>query len=348
MIGLKTLKFLSILAVASTVHGAPLVKRIAQVIADSTQKWEQACLAAGGSTNCNPLSVAAFTTLLIAAGPCDQQNAADNMIDLAHQLGSDPTMISFTQIFAQQPRNSPNSVSVPYCQQAPRNAELNGLFQCQFAGVNKQVFVGNVDVGAEGTIPFGLSAPVNPAGSCPANPGGPIADGTQLTDITSNPGVGSSSSDRKPGSTAPSSVAAPPTASTAPAAASGFPAAAAPPPAASPTSPASSSGSSSSSFALQNGLAAQKLNAQFAELSASSACTPGQDACISGSFAQCVAGADGTGAFVLTACNEAAGLTCAALPLVNSPGTSITCTTSSDAVSRIAETGATGGLTGSN
>lgn len=39
-------------------------------------------------------------------------------------------------------------------------------------------------------------------------------------------------------------------------------------------------------------------------------------------------------------------LVCAALPLVNSAGTSITCTTSADAATRIAATGATGGLTG--
>jgi hypothetical protein len=39
-------------------------------------------------------------------------------------------------------------------------------------------------------------------------------------------------------------------------------------------------------------------------------------------------------------------LTCAALPLVNSPGTSITCTTEAEAVTRIQATGASGGLTG--
>ena len=112
------------------------------------------------------------------------------MIDLAHQLNSDADMITLTQIFNQQPRNSPNSVSVPYCQQAPRNKELDGLFQCQFDGVNPTVFVGNVAVGAAGTIPFGRTSPVNPPRSCPAHTSGGIADGTQLTDIVSDPGVG--------------------------------------------------------------------------------------------------------------------------------------------------------------
>ncbi|KAG1841282.1 hypothetical protein F4604DRAFT_1939553 [Suillus subluteus] len=74
---------------------------------------------------------------------------------------------------------------MPYCQSAPHNAELNGLFQCQFQGDNPTAFVGS-----NGTIPFGMSAPVSPAGSCPANPSGLIADGSQLVDLTQNPGVG--------------------------------------------------------------------------------------------------------------------------------------------------------------
>jgi hypothetical protein len=96
-----------------------------------------------------------------AAGPCEQQDAADNQIDLAKQLNSQQ-MIALSQIFAQQPRNSPNSVSIPYCQKAPKNQELTGLFQCQFQGSNKQVFVGGVQVGGPGTIPFGRNAPVQP------------------------------------------------------------------------------------------------------------------------------------------------------------------------------------------
>ncbi|TFK52094.1 hypothetical protein OE88DRAFT_1608390, partial [Heliocybe sulcata] len=93
-----------------------------------------------------------------------------------------------------------------------------------------------------------------------------------------------------------------------------------------------------SSFALANGQAAQKLNAQFATLTADSSCTDGEDACIGSSFAKCV-----NGNYVLMECNTGAGLTCAALPLVNSAGTSITCTTQADALARIAATGATGG-----
>ena len=111
------------------------------------------------------------------------------MIDLAKQLNNDPDMIKFTQIFVQQPRNSPDALSVPYCQQAPKNTELNGLFQCQFQGSSQTTFVGNIQAGGNGTIPFGQSTVLSPPGSCAANPAGPIADGTQLTDITDDPGV---------------------------------------------------------------------------------------------------------------------------------------------------------------
>jgi hypothetical protein len=115
------------------------------------------------------------------------------MIDLAKGLNNDAKMIQLTQVFVQQPRNSPDSLSVLYCDQAPKNAELNGLFQCQFDGVNPTTFTGNVQVGGKNTIPFGLSSPVNPPKSCPANLQGGIADGTQLVDITQDPGVAGTS-----------------------------------------------------------------------------------------------------------------------------------------------------------
>ena len=73
------------------------------------------------------------------------------------------------------------------------------------------------------------------------------------------------------------------------------------------------------SFTLQNGLDAQKLNAQFATLSADAPCTAGQSACVQGAFAQCV-----NGKFVTSPCSG--GLTCLALPLVNSPGTRLAST----------------------
>ncbi|KAI0336566.1 hypothetical protein GY45DRAFT_412934 [Cubamyces sp. BRFM 1775] len=94
-----------------------------------------------------------------------------------------------------------------------------------------------------------------------------------------------------------------------------------------------------SSFALQNGQDAQQLNAKFASLSADSPCTADEVACVQGAFAQCV-----DGKFKTTPCSG--GLTCVALPLVNSLGTSVTCDTEQDAADRIARTGVSGGLRG--
>ncbi|EJF66081.1 hypothetical protein DICSQDRAFT_124135 [Dichomitus squalens LYAD-421 SS1] len=93
------------------------------------------------------------------------------------------------------------------------------------------------------------------------------------------------------------------------------------------------------SFTLSNGKEAQKLNSKFASLSADSKCSGGEVACIHGVFAKC-----DHGIFVQTPCGG--GTQCFALPLVNSPGTSVTCTTEADAAARIQRTGATGGIKG--
>ncbi|KAI0313311.1 hypothetical protein OF83DRAFT_1086425 [Amylostereum chailletii] len=290
----------SLSLVASIASGRPLQKRIAQTISDSTQLWVQACETAGGAAQCNTISQTAFMTLLAAGGNCDQQNAADEMVDLAKQLNNDSDMIRLAQIFVQQPRNAlsldqPDSLQVPYCQTAPKNAELNGLFHCQFAGSDFTEFSGD----QTGNVPLGLSA-VSPPGSCPASPQGPVPDGVQLDTLVQSPGT----------------------------------------PAASGRAP-STDGTVADSEIPENGKDSQALNAQFAALSATSTCTEGDQACVGGSFAQCVGGT-----FTLTAC--AGGTTCAALPLVNDAGTlpSRSCTTEADAEARIAATGVTGGITG--
>lgn len=164
-------------------------------------------------------------------------------------------------------------------------------------------------------------------GSCPAHPEGPITDGSQLVDIVSSPGsIGNSDGGTGSNTSISVSHSESPSPSTV----------------ASTSSPSTSSTSNSGGFKLQNGKDAQALNAKFAFLSESSSCQTGDQACIRGTdFAQCVGGK-----FVTTAC--AASLGCFALPLVNSPGTSLACTTQVDAESRIAASGATGGLTGSN
>ena len=111
------------------------------------------------------------------------------MIDLAKQLNNDSEMIRLAQIFVQQPRNAPDSLQVPYCQKAPKNAELNGLFHCQFAGSDFTKFSGD----QTGNLPLGLDA-VNPPGSCPAKPDGPVPDGVQLNTLVTDPGAPQSGS----------------------------------------------------------------------------------------------------------------------------------------------------------
>lgn len=84
-------------------------------------------------------------------------------------------------------------------------------------------------------------------------------------------------------------------------------------------------------------------------------CDTGDQACVGGDFAQCVDGAwvaqaCGSGeTYAFTCAPQALHIShmfvfdtsCAALPLVNSKGTSITCDTQSDIDARIAATGAT-------
>lgn len=315
--------FVALTLLQVSIHASPILnKRIAQVTIDAVSTWEAACDAAGGGLQCNPLAVAAAATLLAAAPSCGQQNAADSFVTFAKTLKNNAQMISLAQIFVQQPRNTPSGQAVPYCQQAPVNSELDGLFQCQFSGADLTTFVGGLPVGAPGTVPFQHNGVVSPPGSCKANPTGPIAAGTQLLNITTNPNAPGANDSPPPA--APTSVSGPS-------------------PTAVPTSAASPAPASlaTGSFQLKNGQAAQQLNAQFAALTPDSPCTSGENACVGSDFAQCVGGN-----FVTQSCG--ATLMCAALPLINSAGTSITCTTQADAVTRIANTGATGGLTGSS
>lgn len=162
---------------------------------------------------------------------------------------------------------------MPYCQQAPENAELNGLFQCQFKGANPTVFVGGIAVGQPGTIPFGHNAPLNPPGSCPANPSGPIADGTQLVDLTQNPGVGKAAPSQPPSNTSASAPSSSSAVAKLPASGNNSGAVAGSASAPQSTVTASVVSAGSGGFRLQNGKDAQKLNAQFATLTANSPCT---------------------------------------------------------------------------
>lgn len=82
-------------------------------------------------------------------------------------------------------------------------------------------------------------------------------------------------------------------------------------------------------FFLTIWLTSLPISKQFASIKAGDACTAGQDACAGTQFAQCVGGK-----YVVQPC--AATTVCAALPLVNSAGTSVTCTTPADRDARLA------------
>lgn len=67
-----------------------------------------------GSAQCNELSVNAFQTLLAGAGPCDQQNAADELVSYSKQLNS-PQMVALAQLFSQQARNAVSPIPLTQC-----------------------------------------------------------------------------------------------------------------------------------------------------------------------------------------------------------------------------------------
>ncbi|KAH9926285.1 uncharacterized protein BXZ73DRAFT_102967 [Epithele typhae] len=180
---------LALAVVAQSVSAAPLAVRVTQDVSDATHEWTQACVKAGGGSSCKNLGLNAVNSLAETASVCAQQDAADAMVDFAKSLFNDQDMIRLAQIFVQQPRNTATNQSTPYCQDDPNNKELLGLYQCQFASASNTAFVGGAQPGERGTIPARLTAPLDPPGSCPAHPDGPIPDGEQLVHLTQDPGL---------------------------------------------------------------------------------------------------------------------------------------------------------------
>ena len=191
-----------------------LNKRAGQDLAAATAPWAAAC---GGAPECSWLAAAGSAALRADADACAQQDAADAMVAHALATGGDDAdvaeMIRLAQIYAQQPRNTvrpfpppsktspknpnltrytgtlsractqPTGLSTPYCQRAPRQPALTGLFACQFQSADPHAFAGGLISGDVGTRPFGLAAPLQPAGACAASPRGPVPDGLQLVDL---------------------------------------------------------------------------------------------------------------------------------------------------------------------
>ncbi|CAG8673955.1 4930_t:CDS:2, partial [Acaulospora colombiana] len=87
-------------------------------------------------------------------------------------------------------------------------------------------------------------------------------------------------------------------------------------------------------FTCQNGRDAVAQQKSFAKIDFSKACpTVNQVACDGSQVAKCAPGAGGVNSWVLSPC--AAGTSCFALPLVNKPGTSVTCDTQADRDARV-------------
>src|SRR5947208_3023168 len=87
----------------------------------------------------------------------------------------------------------------------------------------------------------------------------------------------------------------------------------------------------SDDFRPKNADEAEKLTEDFKKLTPDSPCQTGDQACINDQFAQCV-----NGKFQSNSCGSPP-LECVVLPLVNKPGTSITCSTEEDRKARLAD-----------
>ncbi|RDX56512.1 hypothetical protein OH76DRAFT_1337142, partial [Lentinus brumalis] len=151
--------------------------RIAQTdLPDVAQSWQDLCLVSGGDIFTNEpcvtfAGVDGINALLGDADPCAQQDNADAMIDFAKSPGvtNADALIANAIAYRQHPRNAINVNGVvpatPYCQRAPRNAELQGIVNTQLDGVNAGIY-GSVNIGlyafgAVGTCPFGQNPDVS-------------------------------------------------------------------------------------------------------------------------------------------------------------------------------------------
>ena len=149
----------------------PLLKRIAQNnLTEIAQSWQNLCIASGGPRDPNNdpcvqlAGIGGINALLAGADACAQQNNADAMIDFAKGPGinNKDALIANAISYRQNPRNALNIggvvPSTPFCENAPRNSELNGVFNNQLVGVDPGLFGGPnspvVAFGAREQLPF--------------------------------------------------------------------------------------------------------------------------------------------------------------------------------------------------
>jgi hypothetical protein len=87
-----------------------------------------------------------INALLAGADACAQQDNADAMVDFAKLPGikNKQALIDNAIAYRKHPRNAlDNNGVVPstlFCEKAPRNAELNGIFNGQLNGVDRGLF----------------------------------------------------------------------------------------------------------------------------------------------------------------------------------------------------------------
>jgi hypothetical protein len=131
----------------------PLLKRIAQTdLGQVAQSWQNLCEASGGprDPNNDPCVVLAgingINALLANADACAQQDNADAMVDFAKLPGvnNEQALIDNAVAYRKHPRNALNINGVVpstlFCENAPRNPELNGLVNGQLDGVDPGLF----------------------------------------------------------------------------------------------------------------------------------------------------------------------------------------------------------------
>ncbi|KAF5367372.1 hypothetical protein D9758_003733 [Tetrapyrgos nigripes] len=127
---------------------------------------------------CGTLAGAAITPLLAAQGECTQQDMADQIIDAAQQFddATKQNMINLAIEYRQAEKNTPPDFSTNppanrnsvFCQQAPKNAELNGLVQAQDPANDPNLFF---DPATQKTVQKGSQANTEPFGGAASNSG---------------------------------------------------------------------------------------------------------------------------------------------------------------------------------
>ncbi|KAH6585401.1 hypothetical protein BASA61_006865 [Batrachochytrium salamandrivorans] len=253
---------------------------------------------------CATASGASISTILANAGTCDQQDAADNFINLANQGVTDPDkkarFIALAQMFLAHERNSVPDPCSKICPRPPVNPQLLNIFPAQDPACTNPP-----------AIPDDQAAAIAAAGSSTPKPEsdnkGDGDDQSQKDNQEKNKNQKANKGKKgkkggkgkkgkkggKGGKTADNK---------------------------------GNGKTESSNFQCENGKLAQSADLSR---SAGGSCTDGETICLSnGDFGQC-----DNGALVATTCG--ATLSCQVLPLLKKAGTSATCSTDSDREDRI-------------